>query len=312
MKNSEFSKAGVSEDWIFDRTGIRERRILGPGEKNSDIAIGAAKEAIRKSGISGDEIDLILACTNSADRWMPGLAVSIQEGLGFKSNSTAFDITSACSGWLVGVQTACAFLRSGEYRKILVVAGEGFSRFLDWGDPQTCILFGDGAGACILELAEEGGGGQILDSQIYSDGTQSNILELYSLEKWLPLGAPILEPSKEIKLVMDGQQLFIQAARKIAAVSEEILERNGLSMADVDWLVPHQANYWIIQAVGQKVGIDPSRVAMNIEKFGNTISATIPTCLDQYLTDGKIKRGELVLLATFGAGTTWGAALLRW
>lgn len=297
--------------WIQERTGILERRIVKDGEQNSDLASAAAKNALASAGVSAEDVDLILGCTNSPDRWMPGLAHNVQSKIG-ALNAAAFDILDACTGWLVGLATADAFVKSGSFKCVLVVGSEAMSRFLNWEDQTTCILFGDGAGAAIVIPTTVGSGkGEILSSLLRSDGRHGDYLEIPGTGSMRPASQSVLD-NKLHYVRMDGEKIFTSAIRKMAEVSEELLSQQNLTIEQIDWLVPHQANAWIIKLVGERLNIDPAKVAVNIEKYGNTTAATIPTCLDQFVKNKKIQPGNLVLMTAFGAGLSWAGALVRW
>lgn len=300
----------MPKGWIFERTGILARRMVSEGEQNSDIAAKAAQEALLSAGCEAKEVDLILACTSSPDRWMPGLAHAVQARIGAE-NAAAYDIVTACAGWLAGVQAADSFIRAGTYKKVLVVASEAMSRFINWEDKTTCVLFGDGAGASLLCAGKRGEAGEVIDILLRSDGRHGDILEIPGTGSRLPASQNVID--KGLQYVrMDGEKIFSSAVRRMSEICEEVLQKHSFTIRDVDWLVPHQANSWIVKLVGERLDIPSEKVAMNIEKYGNTTAATVPTCLDEYTRSGRIKRGDLVLVTTFGAGLSWAGGLIRW
>lgn len=301
----------TSDQWISERTGIRARRRLKEGENNSDIGAKAALAAIEKAKLNPEDIDLVLGCTNTPDRWMPSLAATIQAKLGMSNGAAAYDIITACAGWMVGVEIATSFVKTGQYKNVLVVGSEALSRFLNWEDRTTCVLFGDGAGAAVVTSASPGEPGEILSVKVHSDGRFGDFLDMPGGGSADPLSAKVLE-AKSNFIHMNGQEIFKHAVKSMVSVCREILEEKQLTIDDIDWLVPHQANIRIIDAVGQKLKIPKEKVALNVHKYGNTSTATIPTCLDEYARDGRVKRGQLVLMTTFGGGLTWAGGLIRW
>ena len=305
------ARVGTSGTWILERTGIAQRRQLADGQNNSDIAVVAALAALADAGLAASEVDLVLACTNTPDRWLPSLGSAVQARLGLRPGVPAYDIVTACAGWLAGLQTADALVRSGHHRHVLVIGSEALTRFVDWTDRSTCVLFGDGAGATVIGPGQAGDGGLLIDVRLHTDGRYGDIMSL-------PAGGTAMPTTPEAAaqrlncIHMEGREVFVHAVRAMVDVSREVLERNGLQISDVDWFVPHQANLRIIEAVAQRLGVPADRVATNIREYGNTSTATIPTCLDGYVADGRIRRGQLVLMAAFGGGLTWASALMRW
>jgi 3-oxoacyl-[acyl-carrier-protein] synthase III len=301
----------TSDAWIRERTGIEERRRLAPGQNNSDIAAQAARSALARAGLTVADVDLILACTNTPDRWLPSLGATIQAKLACPRPVPAYDIVTACAGWLAGLQAADAFIRVGHYRHVLVIGSEALTRFVDWSDRNTCVLFGDGAGAAVLGPAHAGDAGEVLDVILHSDGRHGDIMDLPAGGTRQP--STVATAAERAHCIhMDGAEVFNHAVRDMVAVSQELLQRHGLSVDDIDWFVPHQANLRIIQSVARRLRVPEHKVATNIAKYGNTSTATIPTCLDEYAQAGKIRRGDLILMCVFGGGLTWAAALLRW
>jgi 3-oxoacyl-[acyl-carrier-protein] synthase-3 len=312
LSNHELAlRMDTSDAWIRERTGIEQRRQLAEGQNNSDIAVAAALAAIQRAGIAATDIDLVLACTNTPDRWLPSLGSAVQARLGLRPGVPAYDIVTACAGWLAGLQTADALVRSGHHRHVMVIGSEALTRFVDWTDRNTCVLFGDGAGATIVAAADAGDPGRLIDVRLHSDGRFGDIMQL-------PAGGTAMPTTPEAAahrlncIHMDGREVYAHAVRAMVDVSNEVLARNGLTARDLDWFVPHQANLRIIQAVARRLGVPEERVATNVHKYGNTSTATIPTCLDEYVGDGRIRPGQLVLMTAFGGGLTWASGLMRW
>ena len=294
----------TSDDWIAQRTGIRERHIAADGEKTSDLALSAAKRALDAAGIGGGDIDLIVLATTTADQTFPATAVRVQQALGMNGGA-AFDIQAVCSGFVYAMAIADNFLRVGQAKRALVIGAETFSRILDWTDRGTCVLFGDGAGAVVLEAKSEAeaAGRGIISTHLHSDGRFQDILYVD--------GGPSSTGTVG-KLRMNGKEVFRHAVQKLADVVDETLAANGLTAADIDWLVPHQANQRIIDGTGRKLGLPGEKVVSTIARHGNTSAASIPLALAEAVGDGRIQRGDLVLTEAMGGGLTWGAALLRW
>ncbi|HTV88731.1 MAG TPA: beta-ketoacyl-ACP synthase III [Stellaceae bacterium] len=307
LTNDELA-AGVdsSDAWIRQRTGIGERRIAAPGELTSDLAVRAAQRALQQAGMSGSDVDLIVLATATPDETFPSTAVKVQAQLGMKRGA-AFDVQAVCSGFVFALAVADNALRLGQARTALVVGAETFSRILDWNDRGTCVLFGDGAGALVLNAAPGGAndasGRGVLSTHLHSDGRLHDILYVD--------GGPSSTGTAGC-LRMEGREVFRQAVVHLSEVVEEALAANGLAASDIDWLVPHQANTRIIEAVGKKLGLPSGRTVVTIERHANTSAASIPLALDEAVTDGRIQRGQLVLMEALGGGLTWGAALVRW
>lgn len=312
VTNDDLAKiVDTSDAWISERTGIRARRKLGPNEQNSDIAAEACRRALKKANVKPEQVDLILGCTTSPDRFMPSLAATVQAKIGCNSGGAAYDLFSACAGWMAGLQAADAFVRSGHYKNVLVIGSEALSRFVNWQDRTTCVLFGDGAGATLVQPCKAGDPGEILDVVVHADGRYGDILDL-------PGGGSQTPPTHETVdknfqyIRMNGQEIYKHAVRNMVSACEEVLAKQKVEVKDVAWFVPHQANLRIIETIGKKLSFPMERVALNIQNYGNTSSATIPTCFDEYEEAGKIKRGDLVLMTTFGGGLSWAAGLIRW
>jgi 3-oxoacyl-[acyl-carrier-protein] synthase-3 len=302
LTNQEIEqRIDTSDEWIFSRTGIRSRFVAAPDEKASDLALHASRRAMEAAGVSADDIDLIVLATSTPDMIFPSTACLLQQKLGV-TRGAAFDIQAACTGFLYAVSIADKFVASGQCRCALVVGTEVFSRLLDWSDRRTCVLFGDGAGAVILQGSEQPG---ILSSHLHADGRQSHILEAAGYVQ-----DGVLHDHAFVH--MDGQAVFRFAVRALEEVCKEALAANGLVGADLDWLVPHQANVRIIQATATKLGLPKDKIVTTLETQGNTSAASVPLALDAAVRDGRIQPGHLVLLEAVGGGMTWGAMLLRW
>ncbi len=295
----------TSDEWITARTGIRERRIAADGELTSAMGLAAAKAALADAGLEPGEIDLIVLATSTPDQTFPATAVTIQAELGI-TDGAAFDVQAVCSGFVFAMSTADNYLKSGQFKRALVIGAEAFSRILDWEDRATCVLFGDGAGAVVLEaerlngtMADRG----ILATSLRSDGRYRDKLYVD--------GGPSSTGTVG-HLRMDGPEVFRHAVTKISQVIGETLDKAGYTASDIDWFVPHQANKRILDGAARKLGLDPERVVMTVEKHANTSAASIPLALMTACSDGRIKKGDLVLLEAMGGGFTWGALLIRW
>ncbi|HTT79215.1 MAG TPA: beta-ketoacyl-ACP synthase III [Stellaceae bacterium] len=296
----------TSDSWIRQRTGIAERRIAAPGELTSDLAARAAERALQQAGMSGSDVDLIVLATATPDETFPATAVKVQAAIGM-NRGAAFDVQAVCSGFIFALAVADNALRLGQAGTALVIGAETFSRILDWTDRGTCVLFGDGAGALVLNAVRDGSGAGgrrgILSTHLHSDGRLRDILYVD--------GGPSSTGTAGF-LRMEGREVFRQAVVRLSEVVEEALAANGLAASDIDWLVPHQANTRIIEAVGRKLGVTAGRTIVTIERHANTSAASIPLALDEAVADGRIQRGQLVLMEALGGGLTWGAALVRW
>ena len=303
VTNDELAaRLDTSDAWIRQRTGIAERRIAAPGELTSDLATEAARRALERAGMSGGDLDLIVLATATPDHTFPSTAVKVQAQLGMKRGA-AFDVQAVCSGFIFALAVADNALRLGQARTALVIGAETFSRILDWEDRGTCVLFGDGAGALVLQAVPETATRGILSTHLHSDGRQHDILYVD--------GGPSSTGTAGC-LRMEGREVFRQAVTHLAAVVDEALAANGLTGADIDWLVPHQANTRIIEAVGRKLGLGADRTVVTIERHANTSAASIPLALDEAVGDGRIRPGHLVLMEALGGGLTWGASVVRW
>jgi 3-oxoacyl-[acyl-carrier-protein] synthase-3 len=306
MTNADLAKkVDTSDEWIVQRTGIRERHIAADGEKTSDLGLAAAKAALKNAGMNSDAVDLIVLATSTPDQTFPATAVTIQAELGI-TRGAAFDMQAVCSGFVFALATADRFLRSGDFRCALVIGAETFSRILDWTDRGTCVLFGDGAGAVVLEASEQAGGGDVrgvLTTKLRSDGRHR--LKLYVD------GGPSSTGTVG-HLRMEGREVFRHAVGMITDVIEDAFAATGYTANDVDWFVPHQANKRIIDGSAHKLGIAPEKIVTTVDRHGNTSAASIPLALSVACADGRIKQGDLVLLEAMGGGFTWGSALIRW
>jgi 3-oxoacyl-[acyl-carrier-protein] synthase-3 len=295
----------TSDEWIVQRTGIRQRHIAAEGEFTSHLAIKAAQAALADAGVDAQSIELIVLATSTPDNTFPATAVAVQHGLGI-SHGVAFDLQAVCSGFVFAVATADNFLRTGSYKRALVVGAETFSRILDWNDRGTCVLFGDGAGAIVLEAQEQRGAVTdrgVLTTHLRSDGRHKSKLYVD--------GGP--SSTRTVgHLRMEGREVFKHAVGMITDVIVDAFKATGLNVDSIDWFVPHQANKRIIDATGHKLHIAPEKVVLTVDRHGNTSAASVPLALSVALKDGRIKRGDLVLLEAMGGGFTWGSALIRW
>ncbi len=306
LTNAELATmVDTSDEWIVQRTGIRERHVAAKDEKTSDLAIAAAKAALANAGLTAADIDLIVLATSTPDLTFPATATTVQAALGI-TRGAAFDLQAVCSGFVFAISTADKYLRSGDFERALVIGAETFSRLLDWEDRTTCVLFGDGAGAVVLERSEQPGTRDdrgILVSKLRSDGRHR--------EKLFVDGGPGSTGTVG-HLRMEGKEVFRHAVGMITDVIEDAYAATGYSSEDIDWFVPHQANLRIIDGSAKKLKIAPNKVVVTVDKHGNTSAASIPLALSVAVNDGRIKKGDLVLLEAMGGGFTWGSALLRW
>jgi 3-oxoacyl-[acyl-carrier-protein] synthase-3 len=308
LTNAELSTmVDTNDEWILSRTGIKERRILkGEGLGTSDMAVEAAKGLLEKKGIKPEEIELIICATATPDMMFPSTGCVIADKLGAK-NAFAFDIMAACSGFLYSVTTAAKYIESGQYSKILVIGADKMSSIIDYTDRATCVIFGDGAGAVLLEPTTEDVG--IVDSILKSNGEGRHFLHMKAGGSVKPSTAETVA-AKEHYVHQDGQTVFKFAVTNMADVSAEIMLRNNLTADDVSWLVPHQANKRIIDATAKRMGVGPEKVMLNIERYGNTTNGTIPLCLWEW--ENKLNKGDNIILAAFGGGFTWGSVYVKW
>jgi 3-oxoacyl-[acyl-carrier-protein] synthase-3 len=303
VSNAELAEqVDTTDEWIVERTGIRFRHIAGEGETTSTLATDACRAALESAGVEATSIDLIVLATATPDQTFPASATRVQTALGI-NDCVAFDVAAVCSGFLYAVQIADSMIRSGATRRALVIGAETFSRILDWEDRATCVLFGDGAGAIVLEgqeVSEDGPG--ILATRLHADGRYNDLLYVD--------GGPSTTGTVG-KLRMKGREVFRHAVVNLAAVMEETLAAAGLSSAEVDWVVPHQANARILDATARKLHLAPEKVIVTVDRHANTSAASVPLALDVAVKDGRIKRGDLIVLEAMGGGFTWGAAVVR-
>lgn len=306
VTNAELARmVDTSDEWIVQRTGIHERRIAADGEMTSNLAIAAARQALRDADTNGSDIDLIVLATSTPDRTFPATAVRVQAAIGMTSG-TAFDVQAVCSGFVYALSVADSMIRCGQARRALVIGAETFSRIIDWQDRSTCVLFADGAGAVVLEATQGEGTTAdrgVLSTHLHSDGRQEDLLYV---------DGGVSSTGTVGHLRMQGREVFKHAVQKLADVVEEALSANGLAPADIDWLVPHQANRRIIDATAKKLGVPAERVVMTVDRHANTSAASIPLALAEAAGDGRIRPGELVLIEAMGGGFTWASALVRW
>jgi 3-oxoacyl-[acyl-carrier-protein] synthase III len=306
LTNAELARQiDTSDEWIVQRTGIRQRHIAAEGEFTSHLAINAARSALDHAGVDAQSIDLIVLATSTPDNTFPATAVSVQSGLGIH-HGAAFDLQAVCSGFVFALATADNFLRSGAFKRALVIGAETFSRILDWNDRGTCVLFGDGAGAVVLEAQPQAGLSSdrgILTTHLRSDGRHKS--------KLFVDGGPSSTQTVG-HLRMEGREVFKHAVGMITDVIVDAFEATGMTADDINWFVPHQANKRIIDASAHKLHIAPQKVVLTVDRHGNTSAASIPLALAVAVADGRIKRGDLVLVEAMGGGFTWGSALIRW
>ncbi|MBI4744884.1 MAG: ketoacyl-ACP synthase III [Actinobacteria bacterium] len=298
----------TSDEWIRTRTGIIERRIVSEDENTSDLAVEAAKKAIKDAGISEDEIDLVVVATASPDLIWPSTACIVQNKLKIK-NCGAFDISAVCTGFVYGLAVASQFVATGMYKNVLLIGAESISRFIDWKDRNTCVLFGDGAGAVVLQEATEGFG--VLKNYLGADGKRIDILKIPAGGSAIPSSYESVE--KKLHYIhMNGNEVYKFAITALVKSVKKVLSSSGFSLDEVNYIIPHQANQRITEAASARLKIDRNKIISNIDKYGNTSSASIPIALDEIYQSGKIKYGDLVITVGFGAGLTWGANLIRW
>ncbi|NLN41736.1 MAG: ketoacyl-ACP synthase III [Clostridiales bacterium] len=309
VTNKDLEKiVDTTDEWIVTRTGIKERRIADVTMATSDMATIAAKEALDNAGISAEEIDLIIVATITPDNNMPSTACIVQHNIG-AVNAAAFDLSAACSGFIYGLITANQFIASGIYKNILVIGAESLSKFTNWNDRNTCILFGDGAGAVVLSRVDEGYG--LLSQYLGADGSGGELLIIEAGGSRRPASIETVE-KKLHYLYMDGSEVFKFAVRIMASASEEAVKLAGLSNQDVDFLVPHQANIRIIEAARKRLKLDKKKVYVNLDRFGNMSAASIPVALDEAVRSNIISKGDNVVVVGFGGGLTWASALMKW
>ncbi len=307
--NADLEKfVDTNDEWIVTRTGIRERHIIADDQNTSDLASNAAKNALEMAGVAAEDIDLIVMATITADYPWPATACIVQENIGAKK-AYAYDLSAACSGFLYAIDTVVAQIESGKIKKALVIGAEALSRIIDWEDRNTCVLFGDAAGAVVVEAVDGDQG--ILSTHVHSDGAYMDLL-------YQPGFGTRHQPSEEAFkqrnyfLQMQGNEVFKVAVRMLTEVAKEAMAHNDLTMEDVDLLIPHQANIRILEAAAKRLKLPKEKVYINVDRFGNTSAATIPLALDEANRAGKLKENDLILLNAFGGGFTWASALMRW
>jgi 3-oxoacyl-[acyl-carrier-protein] synthase-3 len=305
LTNDELAKmVDTSDEWIVQRTGIHQRHIAAAGEMTSDLALHAARKALADAKVEAKDIDLIVLGTSTPDNTFPATAVSVQAALGIR-HGAAFDIQAVCSGFVYGLSVTDALLRSGAHKRALLIGAETFSRILDWTDRTTCVLFGDGAGAVVLEAQEQPGTIEdrgVLTTHLRSDGQHKNKL-------YVDGGPSSTQTVGHLRMV--GKEVFRHAVAMITDVVEDAFKATGATAKSIDWFVPHQANKRIIDGSAHKLGVDPAKVVITVDRHGNTSAASIPLALCEAIADGRIKKGDLVMLEAMGGGFTWGAALVR-
>ena len=306
LTNDELARSvDTTDEWIVNRTGIRQRHIAAPDERTSDLALHAARAALESAGIGADEVDLIVLATATPDNTFPATATTVQAKLGI-TRGAAFDLQAVCTGFVYGVSVADNFIKCGQARTVLVIGAETFSRILDWEDRSTCVLFGDGAGAMVLRAVETNGDNGdrcVLSTHLHSDGRQRHLL-------FVDGGPSSTQTVGHLR--MSGRDVFRHAVGLLAAAVDEALEANAMSADDIDWLVPHQANKRIMDATVRKLGLPPEKMVCTIERHANTSAASIPLALAEASGDGRIKPGQVVLIEGMGGGFTWGSAMVRW
>jgi len=305
LTNADIEKlVETTDEWIRDRTGIRQRHIAAEGQTTGDLAFEAAKRALEAAGVEASELDLIVLGTTTPDIIFPSTACLLQHRLG-ANGCAAFDVNAACSGFIYALGVANNFIRAGAAKTALVVGAETLSRMLDWTDRGTCVLFGDGAGAVVLKASDEVG---VMSTHLHADGGHKHLL-------YNPVGVSVGftdEPNHGVRVRMSGSEVFKVAVKTLDAVVEETLVANGLEKSAIDWLIPHQANLRIILATAKRLAMPMDRVIVTVDRHGNTSAASVPLALDEAVRSGRVKRGELLLLEAFGGGFTWGSALIRY
>lgn len=307
VTNNDLAAQGIdtSDEWIAQRTGIRQRYIAAEGELTSDLATAAARNALKDAGVSADEVDLVIVATTSPDHTLPATASKVQANIGM-TGGAAFDVQAVCSGFIYALTMADNMIRLGKAKTAIVIGAETLSRIIDWTDRTTCVLFGDGAGAFVLRAAEGEGTNAdrgILTTHIHTDGQFYGALTSTG-------GASSSQVTGHV--TMQGQEVFKQAVRRMSETVEEAMTAINITPADIDWMIPHQANSRIIEGVGQKAKIDPDKVVITVDRHGNTSAASIPLAMAQAIADGRVKKGQLLMTVAMGGGFTWGSAVIRW
>lgn len=309
LTNTDLEKmVETNDEWIVSRTGIRERRIVSEGEASSDLSVQAAKQALKHSGISADQLDLIIVATVTPDMVFPSTACLVQDQIGATKAAT-FDLSAACTGFIYGISTAAQFIATGAYEYALVIGVDCLSRIVNWEDRNTCILFGDGAGAAVLGPVEKGSG--LLAFDLGGDGSGAELLKVEAGGSRLPATEETVKEKKHT-ISMKGREVFKFAVKVISASTEKVLDQANLSKEDIDHFVPHQANIRIIESAMKRFGLPPEKVVANLERYGNMSSASIPVALHEAYEQGRFQMGDTLVLCGFGGGLTWGSAVLKW
>lgn len=305
ITNDDLSRiVDTSDEWIASRTGIRSRRLVSGEENSVSLAVEAGRKAMENAGVAGEEIQLLIVATCSSESYFPSVGCQVQAALGLK-HCVAFDLSAACSGFLFALHTAHAYLSTGVYQKALLIGTETLSRLIDWEDRSTCVLFGDGAGACVVGQDEIG----LMEFMQGSDGTLGHVLKADAAMKKTPAG---MEDVEMAPLSMEGQPVFKFAVRTVPESIQQVLAKSGVKRDEVKYYVLHQANQRILESVAKRLELPIEKFPMNLDRHGNTSAASIPILLDEMNRDGRLQRGDLLMLSGFGAGLTWGSALIRW
>ena len=309
VTNADLEKmVETSDEWITSRTGIKERRLAAANEFTSDLAANAAKRAMEKGGITADQIDLIIVATITPDMLFPSTACLVQQKIG-AGRCAAFDLEAACSGFIYGLEIAQQFIMSGTFKTVLVIGAEKLSTIIDWKDRNTCVLFGDGAGAAILQSRPDQHG--LVTSTLGADGGKAELLSMPAGGSRCPATAESISSGLHY-LRMDGKETFKSAVNAMVSAAQECLRRCGLDISEIKCIIPHQANLRIIDAVSDRLGAKPEQVFVNLHRYGNTSAASVAIALDEAVSEGRVQRGDLILMVVFGAGLTWGAAVIEW
>ncbi|MCS6940134.1 MAG: ketoacyl-ACP synthase III [Roseiflexus sp.] len=298
----------TSDEWIQTRTGIRERRIAGPGEHTSALSIAAGRAALARAGLDAAQIDTVILATCTPDRPFPATACAVQAGIGAR-RAAAFDVVAACSGFVYGLQVATSMVRSGAARNVLFVACDIFTHFINWNDRNTCVLFGDGAGAVVLQPSDEPAG--LLSCVLGADGEQEDLMAVDAGGTRLPATPELLEQGRQY-VYMNGREIFKHAVRAMAASSLDAIQAAGLSTDDIALVIPHQANLRIIEATAKRLEVPMDRVFVNLDRYGNTSAASVPIALVEAVEQQRLRKGDYALLTAFGGGLTWASAVIRW
>ncbi len=309
LSNADLEKiVDTTDEWIVTRTGIKERRMAEEGQSLSDFAIPAAERALEMAGVEGADVDLVICATISSDRLFPATSCIIQDAIGAK-DAPAFDLSAACTGFIYGLNIGTQFIEAGRARNVLVVGGEMLTQIVDWSDRATCVLFGDGAGAVLLQATEQNRG--VLGYAMHADGALADLIERPGGGSRSPISHAMIDAGLA-NIRMRGNETFKKAVRRLAEVSVEALAECELGPRDVDWFIPHQANKRIIDAVGQRLAVPDGATYVNVERYGNTSAASVPIALDELNRAGRVEDGQIVLMTAFGSGLTWASAVVKW